>query len=202
MNRPLIALHVIGGALSGLKVVAGEVEVLALGILPVVPDGLAVEAPELVAGDLHQHGALVDEGVVGSVGVDHPDAVDLLPGALVAVHQELRIGGREEQVVDPVGGVQEHLDGAGLFAVEAGLQPEGEEHDGDVRREVLLHHLSLVGWLIVRALGGAGDAVVGISGGSRWSTCPGRSARARSAPRARRRRKKRIRCVGIAARAV
>ena len=53
MNRPLVALHVVGGALAGLEVVAGEEEVFALGILPVVPDGFAVEAPELVAGDLH-----------------------------------------------------------------------------------------------------------------------------------------------------
>ena len=79
VNRPLVALHVVGGALAGLQVVAGEEEVFALGVLPVVPDGFAVEAPELVAGDLHGHGALVDEGVVGAVGVNHPDAVDLLP---------------------------------------------------------------------------------------------------------------------------
>ncbi len=90
VNRPLVALHVEGGALAVGEVVAGEIEVFSFGGLPVVPDGLAVEAPELVASDLHEHGALVNEGVVGAVGVDHPDAVDLLPGTLVAVHEEGR----------------------------------------------------------------------------------------------------------------
>ncbi len=114
VNGPLVALHVEGGALAVGEVVAGEVEVFTFGGLPVVPDGLAVEAPELVAGDLHEHGALVDEGVVGAVGVDHPDAVDLLPGALVAVHEEGGVGGGEEEVIDPVGGVEEFGDFAGL----------------------------------------------------------------------------------------
>ena len=82
VDAPFVALQWICGALAGLEVVAGEEEVLALGILPVVPDGLAVESPELVARNLHHHGALVDQGVVGAVGVDHPDAVDLLPWAL------------------------------------------------------------------------------------------------------------------------
>src|ERR1700679_1582501 len=52
VNRPLVALHVVGDTLAGLEVATGEEEVFALGILPVVPDGLAVEAPELVARDL------------------------------------------------------------------------------------------------------------------------------------------------------
>ena len=63
----------------------------------------------------------------GAVGVDRPDAVDLLPWALVAIHQQLGIGGRKEQVVDPVGGVQQDLDVAGLLAVGAGLETDGEE---------------------------------------------------------------------------
>ena len=129
VNRPLVALHVEGGALAGLEVVAGEEEVFALGVLPVVPDGLAIEAPELVACDLHGHGALVDEGVVGAVGVDHPDAIDFLPGAFVAVHEEGGVGGGEEEVVDPVGGVEEGLHLAGLFAVGAGLEADGEENE-------------------------------------------------------------------------
>ena len=54
VNGPLVALHVIGGALAGLEVIAGEEEVFALGVLPVVPDGFAVEPPEFVAGDLHE----------------------------------------------------------------------------------------------------------------------------------------------------
>src|SRR5260370_5436660 len=106
MNRPLVALHVEGGTLAGLQVVAGEEEVFAFGVLPVVPDGFAIEPPELVARDLHGHGAFVDEGVVGAVSVDHPDTIDLLPGAFVAVHEELWIGWREEEMVNPVSGVK------------------------------------------------------------------------------------------------
>ena len=143
------------------EVVAGEEEVFAFGVLPVVPDGLAVEAPELVAGDLHGHGALVDEGVVGAVGVDHPDAIDLLPGAFVAVHEEVGVGGGEEEMVDPVGGVEKGLDVAGLFAVGAGLEADGEEDERKAGGEAALHHLALVVGLVVRALRGAGDAIVG-----------------------------------------
>src|SRR5882762_2803536 len=47
VNRPLIALHVVRDAAVGVEVVADEEEVFALGVLPVVPDGLAVEPPEL-----------------------------------------------------------------------------------------------------------------------------------------------------------
>jgi hypothetical protein len=53
VNRPLVALEVVGDAFVGGEVVAGDEEVFALGVLPVVPDGVAVESPELVAGDLH-----------------------------------------------------------------------------------------------------------------------------------------------------
>ncbi len=144
VNRPLVALHVVGGAFAGLEVVAGEKEVFALGILPVVPDGLAVESPELVASDLHSHSALVDEGVVRAVGVDEPDAIDLLPHAFVAVHEKSGVGGREEEVIDPVGGVEKRLDEAGLLAVGAGLEADGEEDEGNASGEAALHHLALV----------------------------------------------------------
>ncbi len=86
-----------------LQIVTGEEKSSPVGWLPVVPDGFAIEAPELVAGYLHEHGALVDEFVVGAIGVDHPDAIDLLPGAFVAVHDQGRVSGREEHVADPVG---------------------------------------------------------------------------------------------------
>jgi len=103
VNGPSVALHVVGGALVCLQIVTGEEKVFALGWLPVVPDGFAIEAPELVAGYLHEHGALVDEFVVGAIGVDHPDAIDLLLGAFVAVHDQGWLNGREEHVADPVG---------------------------------------------------------------------------------------------------
>ena len=181
MNRPLVALHVEGGALAGLQVVAGEEEVFAFGVLPVVPDGLAVESPELVAGDLHRHGAFVDEGVVGAVGVDHPDAIDLLPGAFVAVHEEVGVGGGEEEMVDPVGGVKQGLHVAGFLAVGAGLEADGEEDERKARGEAALHHQALVLGLIVRALRGARNAVVGcgLAGRGRWSRTLCRSRRLR-----------------------
>jgi hypothetical protein len=61
--------------------------------------------------------------------VDHPKAVDILPYSLVAVHEEGGISGREEEMVDPVGGVEEGLDVAGLGSVGAGLEAEGEEDE-------------------------------------------------------------------------
>ena len=164
VNRPLVALHVEGSAFAGLEVVAGEEEVFAFGILPVVPDGLAVEAPELVAGDLHGHGAFVDQGVVGAVGVDHPDAIDFLPRAFVAVHEEFGVGWGEEEMIDPVGGVEEGLHVAGLFAVGAGLEADGKEDERKTGGEAGLHHLAFVVGLVVRALSGAGDAVVRCAG--------------------------------------
>ena len=161
VDGPLVALHVVGGALAGGEVVAGEVEVLALDGLPVVPDGLAVEAPELVPGDLHGDAAFVDERVVGAVGVDHPDAVDFLPGAFVAVHQQRGVLGREEHVADPVGGVEEHGE-------LAGLEVDGVERERRAGGEALLHHLALVGGLDERAGGdhaGRVDAVGAVLGG-------------------------------------
>src|SRR5579875_897151 len=152
VNRPLVALHVICGAASGFEVIAREEEVFALGILPVVPDGLAVETPELVACNLHVHRALVYERVVRAVGVDHPDAINLLPGAFVAVHQKVRVSRREKQMVDPVGGVKQNLHRAGPFAVGTGLEPDGEEYKRKMRGETAFHHLALAHGLIVRSL--------------------------------------------------
>src|ERR1035438_7945211 len=86
VNGPLIALHVVRNALVGFQVIAGEKEILALGKLPVIPDGFSVQAPKLVASNLHSHGALVDEPVMRAIGMDHPDAIDLMPRAFMALH--------------------------------------------------------------------------------------------------------------------
>ena len=98
-----------------------------------------------------------------AVGVDHPDAVDLLPWAFVAIHQQFGIGGRKQQVVDPIGGVQQNFDVAGHFAVGAGLKTDGEKLQRQMRGETPLHHLALVERLIVRSLLGAGYAIVAAS---------------------------------------
>ena len=95
------------------------------------------------------HGAFVDEGVVGAVGVDHPDAIDLLPGAFVAVHEQCRVDGREEEMVDPVGGVKEGFRSP-AFAVGAGLEIDGEEDERQARGEAALHHGALALGLDVR----------------------------------------------------
>ena len=87
------------------------------------------------------------------------------PWALVAVHEEFGIGGREEEVVDPVGGVKEGLELAGLFAVGAGLEAEGEEDQRQAGGEAGRHHLALVDGLVVGTLGGAAYAVIGCAGG-------------------------------------
>ncbi len=153
--------------LFGVEVITDEEEVFALGVLPVVPDGLAVEAPELVAGDLHDHGAFVDEGVVGAVGVDEPDAIDLLPHAFVAVEDEVGVGGGEEHVTDPVGGVEEDFDRAGLLAFRAGLEADGEHDDGDAGGEAALHHVALVVGLDVGSAEGGVGGGVGVGWGWR-----------------------------------
>ena len=67
-------------------------------------------------------------------------------------------------MVDPVGGVEEGLHVAGLFAVGAGLEADGEEDERKAGGEAALHHQALVLGLVVRALGGAGGAVVGCGG--------------------------------------
>src|SRR5260370_17786470 len=68
--------------------------------------------------------------------MDHTDTVNFLPGAFVAIHEESRIGGREEQVINPVGGVKENGD-------LAGLKVDGIEDERDACGKAALHHRSL-----------------------------------------------------------
>src|SRR5712691_3797811 len=71
-------------------------------------------------------------------------------------------------MVDPVGGVEKGLHLAGLFAVGAGLEADGEEDEREASGETALHHQALVLGLVVRALRGAGGAVVTrVAGGCR-----------------------------------
>ncbi len=68
--------------------------------------------------------------------------------------------GEKSKMVDPVGGVKEGLHVAGLFAVGAGFEADGEEDQRKASGEAGLHHAALVVGLVVRALGGAGDSVI------------------------------------------
>src|SRR5215469_5065428 len=64
VNRPVVPVHVIGGALAVRQVIASEVKVFTLNRLPVVPDRLAIEPPELMAGDLVRDAALMNQSVM------------------------------------------------------------------------------------------------------------------------------------------
>ena len=150
------------------------------------------------------HGALVDQRVLGAVGVDHPDAIHLLPHAFVAVHDELRVGRREQHVADPVGGVEERLDVPGLLAVGAGLEADGEQHDGNARGQAALHHRALVVGLHV---GSAERRIRGVAlrrrAGSRGRcSCRLPAAATAAPPKPPAAQAESVRRIGIAARAV
>src|SRR5882672_5075411 len=102
MHGPFVPLQVIPRALARCDLVAREPEVLAPGRLKVVPDGLAVRAEEFVPGNLHVHRTPVNPGEPAAVGAGGPDAIDFVPGALVAEQDEIRVGRRELDVVEPV----------------------------------------------------------------------------------------------------
>src|SRR5260370_38022882 len=94
--------------------------------------------------------------------MDHTDTVNFLPGAFVAIHEQSRIGGREEQVISPVGGVKENGD-------LAGLKVDGIEDERDACGKAALHHRSL-------ALGL--EKVTGLRGGTFFARIWRRRARA------------------------
>ena len=100
--------------LARFDVHAREPELLAPRRLQVVPDPLAVVAEELVAGDLVLHRPPVHQPKLLAVGADRPDAVHLVPGALVAEEDAVRVGRRRLQVVEPLGRVVHLLRLAGL----------------------------------------------------------------------------------------
>ena len=90
VNRPLVALQVIPRPLARIDAVSRQPEILAARRLQIVPDGLAVGAPEFVAEDLHRHRARVDLLDLRAVGPDRPDAIHFVPGTFVAEHQQRR----------------------------------------------------------------------------------------------------------------
>src|SRR5215471_10462564 len=89
VDAPLVALQVVPGPLAAFDVVAGEPEIHAARCLQVVPDGLTVVTPEFVTEDFHRNRPRVNFGDVAAVGVHGPDAVHLVPRALVAEHQQV-----------------------------------------------------------------------------------------------------------------
>src|SRR5437762_1106410 len=99
MYGPVVAVDWVSRANALLDTDAGDPELLAARSLEVVPDGFAIGAPEFVAGDFHFHGAVVHEFHADAIGADRPDAIDLVPGAFVAVHDQSRVcGGKLEMV--------------------------------------------------------------------------------------------------------
>ena len=124
----------IRGALAGGEVVAGEVEVLPLDGLPVVPDGLAVEAPELVAGDLHGHVRLWI-------------SVLCVPSVWIIQMRSTFCHGPSWQYISSVGSVGEKS----RWLTQSvrvqqrvklpGLQVDRVQRERDARGQPLLHHL-------------------------------------------------------------
>ena len=83
MDRPLVALEMIPGSFSGIDVVARQPEDFAARCLQVVPNGAAVVTPELVPGDFHRDGAVVNLGQTAAVAADSPDSIHLMPRPFV-----------------------------------------------------------------------------------------------------------------------
>src|ERR1700694_5228148 len=79
MNGPFIALQVIPGAIVSSDVIAGQPEVFSARRLEIVPDRAAIGAPELVSRNLHRHRPRMNQSVAGAVGMNGPEAVDLVP---------------------------------------------------------------------------------------------------------------------------
>ena len=113
VHRPVLARDLVARPPAAVERHARQPELLSLRRLQVVPDGPAVWGPELVAGDLHVHLARVHQAPAAAVGADGPDPVHLVPGSLVAVHQQAGVGRGELDVVEPVGRAVDRLDLAG-----------------------------------------------------------------------------------------
>src|SRR5437660_1700446 len=92
VNRPVAASDLVALGFTCGEGESGEPEFPALGRLQVVPDGLAVGTEKLVPGDLHVHLPVVDLAQARSVGANGPDAIDLVPWAFMAEHDQTRIG--------------------------------------------------------------------------------------------------------------
>src|SRR4029079_7426192 len=99
VNSPPVAFDVISDFLATAHVDAGNPEHLAARRLEIKPDSLAVPAPPLVTIDLHINCPLVHQAHLTAVGADGPGAIELVPGTLVAVEQQIGIDWIELHVV-------------------------------------------------------------------------------------------------------
>src|SRR5262245_24614423 len=104
MHRPMFAFDAILDLFARREHMSGEPELLCLWGLQVVPDDLAICAEELVSGDLHIHLASMYLLQLSAIRVDGPDTIELVPWAFVAKHEELRVCGRELDMVQPIRG--------------------------------------------------------------------------------------------------
>src|SRR5262245_51916397 len=94
-----------------------------------------------MAGDLHLHRARVNFAQPRVVSANSPDAIDFVPGTLVAEHNQSRIDRRELNVVEPVSRVMKGLQ-------LAALDIDRIERHRQVRRQPPLHHLAFA-WIAV-----------------------------------------------------
>src|SRR6516164_3750465 len=99
VNAPPVAIEAITDLVPGRHIHARDPEDLTAWRLKIEPHGLAVEAPPLVTVDLHVHRALVHQTHLAAVGANGPRALDLMPCALVAIEQQIRIDWIELHVV-------------------------------------------------------------------------------------------------------
>src|SRR5262249_34329964 len=88
MHRPTFALHSVLDLFALRNVVSGQPEFLRCRRLQVVPDGFAVGAEELMAGDFHLHRSGMNLLQPRPVRANRPDAVDFVPWPFVTEHQQ------------------------------------------------------------------------------------------------------------------
>src|SRR5437763_1878027 len=69
--------------------------------LQIVPADLAIAAEEFVPCDLTLHRALVDSLYGSRLGVDRPDPVHEMPRPFMTEHQQVRVAGRELDMIEP-----------------------------------------------------------------------------------------------------
>src|SRR4029453_3147780 len=151
MNAPPVAIEVITDLVPGRHVHAREPEDLTAWRLKVEPHGLAIEAPPLMAVDLHVHRALVHQTHLAAVGANGPRAIEFMPGSLVAIEEQIRIDRIELHVVQ-ISVLKSGLERRARLEIreDEGLEPGIES----ARRQTVFfrHRILLIGSEIFHAL--------------------------------------------------